>query len=53
MIDWIEHGGVGSHRKEDGIQSFPHVAIYAGVTKANHAIKIAKATYSQIEEAKE
>ena len=36
--------------REDVIQAFLHVAIYAGVPKANHAIKLAKATYSQMEE---
>jgi len=29
----------------DVIEAFQHVAIYAGVPKANHAIKLAKATY--------
>lgn len=36
--------------KEDVIQAFMHVAIYAGVPKANHAIKLAKATYAEMEE---
>lgn len=36
--------------KDDVIQAFMHVAIYAGVPKANHAIKLAKATYSEMEE---
>lgn len=36
--------------KDDVIQAFLHVAIYAGVPKANHAIKLAKATYSEMEE---
>lgn len=36
--------------KDDVIQAFLHVAIYAGVPKANHAIKLAKTTYSEIEE---
>jgi 4-carboxymuconolactone decarboxylase len=35
--------------KDDVIQSFLHVAIYAGVPKANHAIKLAKATYAEME----
>ncbi|MEM1237166.1 MAG: 4-carboxymuconolactone decarboxylase [Pseudomonadota bacterium] len=39
--------------KEDVIQAFMHVAIYAGVPKANHAIKLAKATYAEMEEANE
>lgn len=37
--------------KDDVIQAFLHVAIYAGVPKANHAIKLAKATYAEMEEA--
>ncbi|MEN8838190.1 MAG: 4-carboxymuconolactone decarboxylase [Celeribacter marinus] len=36
--------------KEDVIQAFMHVAIYAGVPKANHAIKVAKQTYAEMEE---
>ncbi|WP_246057872.1 4-carboxymuconolactone decarboxylase [Arenibacterium halophilum] len=36
--------------KQDVIQAFLHVAIYAGVPKANHAIKLAKATYAETEE---
>lgn len=36
--------------KADVIQAFQHVAIYAGVPKANHAIKLAKATYAEMEE---
>jgi 4-carboxymuconolactone decarboxylase len=36
--------------KDDVIQAFQHVAIYAGVPKANHAIKLAKATYAEMEE---
>ena len=36
--------------KEDVIQAFMHVAIYAGVPKANHAIKLAKQTYAEMEE---
>ena len=35
--------------KDDVIQAFLHVAIYAGVPKANHAIKLAKATYAEME----
>lgn len=37
--------------RDDVIQAFLHVAIYAGVPKANHAIKLAKATYKEMEEA--
>ena len=36
--------------KDDIMQAFLHVAIYAGVPKANHAIKLAKATFAQMEE---
>ncbi|MEL6644149.1 MAG: 4-carboxymuconolactone decarboxylase [Pseudomonadota bacterium] len=36
--------------KDDVIQAFLHVAIYAGVPKANHAIKLAKATFAEMEE---
>ncbi|MEM7301412.1 MAG: 4-carboxymuconolactone decarboxylase [Pseudomonadota bacterium] len=35
--------------KEDVMEVFQHVAIYAGVPKANHAIKLAKATYAEME----
>ncbi|WP_050929728.1 4-carboxymuconolactone decarboxylase [Aestuariivita boseongensis] len=35
--------------KDDVMQSFLHVAIYAGVPKANHAIQLAKATYAEME----
>ncbi len=37
--------------KQDVIESFMHVAIYAGVPKANHAIKLAKQTYEEMEQA--
>ncbi len=33
---------------EEVMQAFQHVAIYAGVPKANHAIKLAKATYEDL-----
>lgn len=36
--------------KDDVMQAFLHVAIYAGVPKANHAIRLAKATYAEMEE---
>ena len=36
--------------REDVIQVFQHVAIYAGVPRANHAIKLAKATYAEMEQ---
>lgn len=35
--------------REDVMQAFMHVAIYAGVPKANHAIKLAKDTYSEMD----
>lgn len=35
--------------KRDVMQAFLHVAIYAGVPKANHAIKLAKATFAEME----
>ncbi len=38
--------------KEDVLEAFQHVAIYAGVPKANHAIKLAKATYEDMEKEK-
>lgn len=34
----------------DVVQAFQHVAIYAGVPKANHAIKLAKMTYAEMED---
>ncbi|MEM7472903.1 MAG: 4-carboxymuconolactone decarboxylase [Pseudomonadota bacterium] len=33
---------------EDVLQAFLHVAVYAGVPKANHAIKLAKQTYAEL-----
>ncbi|EAQ43885.1 4-carboxymuconolactone decarboxylase [Phaeobacter inhibens] len=36
--------------KDDVMQALLHVAIYAGVPKANHAIKLAKSTYAEMEE---
>ncbi|MBV2184413.1 MAG: 4-carboxymuconolactone decarboxylase [Rhizobium sp.] len=38
---------------EDIMEALLHVAIYAGVPAANHAIKIAKAALKQMEEASE
>jgi len=35
----------------DIMEAFQHVAIYAGVPKANHAIKLAKATFAEMEAA--
>lgn len=37
--------------KRDVIEAFQHVAIYAGVPRANHAIKIARKTYEEMEQA--
>jgi len=34
--------------QSDIIEAFQHVAIYAGVPRANHAIKLAKATYEEM-----
>lgn len=34
--------------QRDIIEAFQHVAIYAGVPRANHAIKLAKATYEDM-----
>jgi len=33
---------------QDVVQAFLHVAVYAGVPKANHAIKLAKQTYEEM-----
>jgi 4-carboxymuconolactone decarboxylase len=35
--------------KQDVIEAFQHVAIYAGVPAAHHAIKLAKQTYADME----
>ena len=35
--------------KQDVLEAFQHVAIYAGVPRANHALKIAKQTYAEME----
>ena len=39
--------------KEDVMEVFQHVAIYAGVPRANNAIKIAKQVYREMEERNE
>lgn len=39
--------------KRDVMEAFQHVAIYAGVPRANHAIKVAKQTYAEMEAASE
>ena len=36
--------------KSDVMEAFQHVAIYAGVPRANHAIKLAKQTYAEMEQ---
>ena len=36
--------------KQDVMEAFQHVAIYAGVPKANHAIQLAKQTYAEMEQ---
>jgi 4-carboxymuconolactone decarboxylase len=33
---------------QDVLQAFMHVAVYVGVPKANHAIKLAKQTYAEM-----
>jgi len=35
--------------REDIMQVFQHVAIYAGVPRANHAIKLARQTFDEME----
>ncbi|WP_299953515.1 4-carboxymuconolactone decarboxylase [uncultured Roseobacter sp.] len=36
--------------KRDVIEAFQHVAIYAGVPRANHALKLAKQTFAEMED---
>ena len=36
--------------KQDVLEAFQHVAIYAGVPRANHALKLAKQTYAEMED---
>lgn len=36
--------------QSDIMEAFQHVAIYAGVPRANHAIKLAKATFAEMED---
>jgi 4-carboxymuconolactone decarboxylase len=38
--------------KQDVLEAFQHVAIYAGVPRANHALKLAKQTYAEMEQSK-
>ena len=35
--------------KQDVLEAFQHVAIYAGVPRANQALKLAKQTYAEME----
>lgn len=35
--------------KQDVLEAFQHVAIYAGVPRANQAVKLAKQTYAEME----
>ena len=34
--------------KQDVLEAFQHVAIYAGVPRANHALKLAKQTFAEM-----
>ena len=36
--------------REDVLEAFQHVAIYAGVPRANHAIKLARETYREMDQ---
>lgn len=36
--------------KQDVLEAFQHVAIYAGVPRANHALKLARQTYLEMEQ---
>lgn len=36
--------------QDDIMQAFLHVAVYAGVPKANHAIKLAKQTFAEMDD---
>ncbi|MCU9838207.1 4-carboxymuconolactone decarboxylase [Ruegeria sp. WL0004] len=36
--------------KQDVLEAFQHVAIYAGVPRANQALKLAKQTYAEMEQ---
>ncbi|MDV4143447.1 MULTISPECIES: 4-carboxymuconolactone decarboxylase [Shimia] len=35
--------------KQDVLEVFQHVAVYCGVPRANHALKLAKQTYAEME----
>jgi 4-carboxymuconolactone decarboxylase len=41
-------GNTGASR-QDVLEVFQHVAIYAGVPRANHALKLAKQTYAEMD----
>ncbi len=36
--------------RQDVLEAFQHVAIYAGVPRANHALKLARETYAEMDE---
>ncbi len=36
--------------KQDVLEAFQHVAVYAGVPRANHALKLANQTYDEMEQ---
>jgi 4-carboxymuconolactone decarboxylase len=36
--------------KQDVLEAFQHVAIYAGVPRANHALKLARQTFADMEQ---
>lgn len=36
--------------KTDVLEAFQHVAVYAGVPRANHALKLAKQTFAEMEQ---
>lgn len=36
--------------QQDVVEAFQHVAIYAGVPRANHALKLAKQTYNEMQQ---
>ncbi|RDW12082.1 4-carboxymuconolactone decarboxylase [Paracoccus thiocyanatus] len=39
--------------RRDVVEAFQHVAIYCGVPRANHALKLAKQTFAEMEEEEE
>ena len=36
--------------RSDIMEAFQHVAVYCGVPKANHAIKLAKQTWAELDQ---